>query len=147
MGQYYKTICGLLDSIKGKLDDENDSEDNSVSGQIKGYLNDVNGMVCDWGFPRVECWGVRLPMNYKGEIPYTLQMIDVDENEYEYIVFEHWPFNYEQENFSVEQKTEKAMSNYNYDDTGYSLDIFFENLCIFTIIQKNILNISDKLKR
>ena len=33
-GQDYETICGLLDSIKGKLDDAGGSEVNCASGQI-----------------------------------------------------------------------------------------------------------------
>ena len=33
-GQDYDTVCGLLDSIKGKLDDDGGSEANSGSGQI-----------------------------------------------------------------------------------------------------------------
>jgi len=39
-GQDYETICGLLDSIKGKLDDAGGSEVNCASGQIMAYLND-----------------------------------------------------------------------------------------------------------
>lgn len=118
--QDYQTICGLLDSIKGKLDDIGASEVNCGSGQIMAYINDPNGRLCDWGIPRVECWGVRLPSDYKGEVPPQLLMVDIPEAEY--IVFEHGAFDYEQENRSVEEKIEKAMATFDYTCTGYCLD-------------------------
>lgn len=49
-------------------------------------------------------------------------MLMVDVPEAEYIVFEHGPFDYAQENRSVEEKIEKAMSDFDYTDTGYCLD-------------------------
>lgn len=119
-GQDYETICGLLDSIKGKLDDEGGSEPNCGSGQIMAYINDPEGRLCDWGIPRTECHGVRLPYDYKGEIPSQMLLIDVPEAEY--IVFEHGPFDYEQENRSVEEKIEAAMAAFDYSGTGYSFD-------------------------
>lgn len=48
-GQDCETICGLLDSIKGKLDDVGGSEVNSGSGQIMAYINDPDGRLCDCG--------------------------------------------------------------------------------------------------
>ena len=119
-GQDYETICGLLDSIKGKLDDEGGSEPNSGSGQIMAYINDPEGRLCDWGIPRTECHGVRLPYDYKGEIPPQMLLIDVPEAEY--VVFEHGPFDSEQENRSVEEKIEAAMAAFDYSGTGYSFD-------------------------
>ena len=119
-GQDYETICGLLDSIKGTLDDEGGSEPNWGSGQIRAYINDPEGRLCDWGIPRTECHGVRLPYDYKGEIPSQMLLIDVPEAEY--IVFEHGPFDYEQENRSVEEKIEAAMAAFDYSGTGYSFD-------------------------
>ncbi|MBC5711319.1 helix-turn-helix transcriptional regulator [Hungatella sp. L12] len=119
-GQDYETICGLLDSIKGKLDDEGGSEPNCGSGQIMAYINDPEGRLCDWGISRTECHGVRLPYDYKGEIPSQMLLIDVPEAEY--IVFEHGPFDYEQENRSVEEKIEAAMAAFDYSGTGYSFD-------------------------
>ncbi|WP_099203991.1 helix-turn-helix transcriptional regulator [Scatolibacter rhodanostii] len=115
-----ETICGLLDSIKDKLDDDGGSEANSGSGQIMAYINDSNGRLCDWGFLRTECYGVRLPADYQGEIPPQMLLIDVPEAEY--IVFEHGPFDYEQENRSVEGQIETAMSTFNFADTGYCFD-------------------------
>ena len=119
-GQDYETICGLLDSIKGQLDDEGGSEPNSESGQFMAYINDPEGSLCDWGIPRTECHGVRLPYDYKGEIPPQMLLIDVPEAEY--VVFEHGPFDYEQENRSVEEKIEAAMAAFDYSGTGYSFD-------------------------
>ncbi|WP_196591399.1 helix-turn-helix transcriptional regulator [Pectinatus frisingensis] len=119
-GQDCETICGLLDSIKGKLDDDGGSESNSGSGQIMAYINDTDGRLCNWGFPRTECYGVRLPFDYEGEVPPQMLMIDVPEAEY--IVFEHGPFDYEQENRSVEEKIEKAMAAFDFAGTGYCFD-------------------------
>ena len=119
-GQDREAICGLLDSIKGKLDDDGGSEPNSGSGQIMAYINDPDGRLCDWGYPRTECHGVRLPADYDGEVPPQLMMIDVPEAEY--IVFEHGPFDYEQENRSVEEKIEKAMADFDFSGTGYCYD-------------------------
>lgn len=42
--------------------------------------------------------------------------------EAEYIVFEQEPFDYEQENCSIKEKIEKAMTDFNYINTGYCLD-------------------------
>jgi AraC family transcriptional regulator len=119
-GQDCETICGLLDSIKGKLDDNGGNESNSGSGQIMAYINDPNGRLCDWGVPRTECYGVRLPIDYKGEVPPQMLMIDVPEAEY--IVFEHGAFKYEQENCSVEEKMEKAMATFDFAETSYCFD-------------------------
>jgi len=119
-GQDYETICGLLDSIKGKLDGAGGNAPNCGSGQVMAYISDPDGRLCDWGYLRSECWGVRLPVDYQGDVPSQMSMIDVPEAEY--IVFEHGAFNYEQENRSVEEKIEKAMSDYDFTDTGYRLD-------------------------
>lgn len=119
-GQDCDTICGLLDSIKGKLDDEGDEDKSSGSGQIMGYILDPAGRLCDWGFPRIECYGVRLPADYDGEIPEQMLLMDVPEGEY--IVFEHGPFDYEQENRSVEEKVERAMAAFDYSGTEYEFD-------------------------
>lgn len=119
-GQDCETICGLLDSIKGKLDDAGGSDVNSGSGQILAYINDPAGRLCDWGIPRMECYGVRLPLDYYGEVPPQMLMIDIPEDVY--MVFEHGPFDYEQENRSVEEKMEKAMADFDYAGTGYGLD-------------------------
>ncbi|MBQ9134981.1 MAG: helix-turn-helix transcriptional regulator [Lachnospiraceae bacterium] len=120
-GQDCETICGLLDSIKGKLDDVGGTECNSGSGQLMAYINEPTGRICSWGIPLAECYGVRLPMDYDGEIPSQMLMMDVPEAEY--IVFEHGPFDFEKENQLVEQKIEVAMKNFDFADTGYCLDM------------------------
>lgn len=119
-GQDCETICGLLDSIKGKLDDDGGSQANCGSGQIMAYMNDPDGRLCDWGIPRSECWGVRLPCGYKGEVPPKMLIADIPESEY--IVFEHGVFDYEQENCSVEEKIEEAMASFDYNKTDFRLD-------------------------
>lgn len=119
-GQDCETICGLLDSIKGKLDDEGGNEANSGSGQIIAFINEPTGRICSWGIPLAECYGVRLPIDYDGEVPSQMLMMDVPEGEY--IVFEHGPFDFETENSSVEAKIEKAMKEFDYSTTGYCLD-------------------------
>lgn len=119
-GQDCETICGLLDSIKGKLDDAGGDESDSGSGQLMAYINEPAGRICSWGIPLAEAYGVRLPDGYDGKIPEQMQMMDVPEGEY--IVFEHGPFDLETENSSVEEKIEKAMKDFDYSDTGYCLD-------------------------
>ena len=84
-----QTICGLLDSIKGKLDDMGGDEANSGSGQVMAYINEPEGRICSWGIPLAEAYGVRLSADYSGEIPRQMQIMDVPEGEY--IVFEHGP--------------------------------------------------------
>ena len=119
-GQDYDTICGLLDSIKGKLDDLGGDEHDSGSGQIMAFVNEPTGRICSWGIPLAECYGVRLPMDYDGEVPSQMQLMDVPEDEY--IVFEHGPFDFETENSIVEAEIEKAMKKFDYASSGYCLD-------------------------
>lgn len=120
-GQDCETICGLLDSIKGKLGDEGGSELNSGSGQVMAYINDPAGRICSWGTPLAECYGVRLPADYEGAVPFQMILTDVPEGEY--IVFEHGPFDYEKENCAVEAKIEAAMKEFDYAEAGYCLDM------------------------
>ncbi len=119
-GQDCETICGLLDSIPGKLDDLGGNEVNSGSGQIMAYLNDPTGRICSWGIPLAECYGVRLTLDYTGKIPEPMLLLDVPEGEY--LVFEHGPFDYETENQSVEEKIEREMQSFDYASSGYCLD-------------------------
>ena len=111
-GQDCDTICGLLDSIKGKLDGQDDVI-GQCSGQIMAYVYEDGSKVA-------ECYGVRLPSDYSGALPEQMIMMDVPEAEY--IVFEHGPFNFEQECQSVGEKLEEAMSIFDYSGTQYSLD-------------------------
>lgn len=119
-GQDCETICGLLDSIKGKLDDAGGSEADSGSGQLMAFLNDPAGRICSWGIPLAECYGVRLPSDYDGEVPEQMILMDIPEGEY--IVFEHGPFDFETENSAVEEKIERAMKEFDYAAAGCCLD-------------------------
>lgn len=119
-GQDCDTICGLLDSIKGKLDDLGGDEHDSGSGQIMAFVNEPTGRICSWGIPLAECYGVRLPMDYDGEVPSQMQLMDVPEDEY--IVFEHGPFDFETENSTVEAEIEKVMREFDYASSGYCPD-------------------------
>ena len=128
-GQDCETICGLLDSIKGKLDDVGGDENDIGSGQLMAFINEPAGRICSWGIPLAEAYGVRLPADYDGEIPPQMQIMDVPEGEY--IVFEHGAFNYETENSIVEAKIEKAMKEFDYEESGYELDTAFGRVFYF----------------
>lgn len=119
-GQDCETICGLLDSIKGKLDDIGGTESDAGSGQLMAYINEPNGRLCSWGIPLAEAYGVRLPVDYTGNVPPQMQIMDVAEGEY--IVFEHGPFDFETENQQVEAEIEQAMKDFDYAQSGYTLD-------------------------
>ena len=119
-GQDCDTICGLLDSVPGKLDDLGGAEADSGSGQIMAFINAPQGRICSWGIPLAECYGVRLPLDYEGEVPPQMLMMDVPEGEY--VVFEHGPFDFERENSLVEEKMEAAMKAFDYEASGYCLD-------------------------
>ena len=112
-GQDCDTICGLLDSIKGKLDGEDDII-GGYSGQIMAYIYEKDGKVA-------EAYGVRLPINYNGGKPENMLIIDIPEMEY--IVFEHGPFNYEEEKETVFKKLEEAINSFDYSETEYKLDL------------------------
>lgn len=74
-GQNCETICGLLDSIKGKLDDMGGTDANGGSGQIMAYINEPTGRICSWGIPLAESYGVCLSADYCGEIPEQMQIL------------------------------------------------------------------------
>lgn len=120
-GQDCDTICGLLDSIKGKLDDFGSKNNDSGSGQVMAYINEPSGRLCSWGIPLAKAYGVRLPADYDGEVPSQMLLMDVDEGEY--VVFEHGPFDFETENAAVEAKIEQAMKQFDYAANGYELDV------------------------
>lgn len=120
-GQDCETICGILDSIKGKLDDVGGTEENAGSGQLMAWINEPTGRICSWGIPLAEAYGVRLPMDYQEIIPENMMIMDVPEGEY--IVFEHGSFDFETENQRVEEKIEFVMKSYDYEKDGYKLDL------------------------
>jgi len=120
-GQDCDTICGLLAGIPGKLDDLGSCDLSSGSGQIMGFLNAPEGRICSWGIPLAECYGVRLPLDYDGPVPQQMLLTDVPEGDY--IVFEHGPFDFATQNGAVEEKIEKAMASFDYEASGYRLDL------------------------
>ncbi|MCL1854326.1 MAG: helix-turn-helix transcriptional regulator [Clostridia bacterium] len=105
------TVCGLMDSIKGKLDGE-DGVIGKFSGQIMARIYE------DGKTP--EAYGVRLPVGYTGDVPPQMLMITVPEAEY--LVFEHGSFDYEQECETVGEKLQAAMDGFDHGGTGYIPD-------------------------
>jgi len=105
------TICGLLDSIKGKLDGE-DGVIGKFSGQIMARLFEDD--------KSAEAYGVRLPADYSGELP--AQMLVTNVPEAEYLVFEHGSFDYEQECDTVGAKLRAAMEGFDFSSTDYLPD-------------------------
>ena len=116
-----ETICGLLSSIPGKLDDLGGAENNGSSGQLMAFINAPTGRICSWGIPLAESYGVRLPADYAGEVPPQMQLMDVPEGEY--LVFEHGPFDFKTQNQAVEQKIETAMKAFDYHVAGCRPDL------------------------
>ena len=120
-GQDCETICGLLDSVPGKLDDLGGDQSDSAAGQVMAFINEPEGRLCSWGIPLAEAYGVRLPADWAGEIPPQMQLMDVPEGEY--VVFEHGPFDFSTENAAVEAKIEAAMRDFDYAAAGCALDM------------------------
>lgn len=132
-GQDYHTVCGLLDSIPGKLDDMGTGDSSSGAGHVMAYESSPEGgsFPC-YPVPRFECYGVRLSADYDGPVPEQLLLRDVPEAEY--IVFEHGPFDYDQENRSVEFMIDDAQeafdwsaSDYMFDDTPGRMSYFYHD--------------------
>lgn len=113
-GQDCETICGLLASIPGKLDD-------AGSGQLMAWINEPTGRICSWGIPLAEAYGVRLPADYAGPVPAQMQLMDVPAGEY--LVFEHGPFDFETQNAAVEAKIEQVMRDFDCAASGWQLDL------------------------
>jgi len=111
-GQNCDTICGLLDSIKGKLDGKDDVT-GKYSGQIMAYIYEDGGK-------KVEAYGVRLPENFSGTVPENMLLKNIPEAEY--IVFEHGPFNYEEESETVGKKLQDAVESFDFSKTEYKPD-------------------------
>ena len=128
-GQDCETICGLLDSIPGKLDDVGGNEQNAGSGQLMAWINAPAGRICSWGIPLAESYGVRLPVDYTGPVPEQMLLMDVPEGEY--IVFEHGPFDYAAQGGAVEEKIERAMADFDWEKSGYGLDTGEERVFYF----------------
>lgn len=120
-GQDCDTICGLLDSVKGKLDGD-DSVIGNYSGQIMADLFESDGRCA-------EAYGIRLPAGYNGAVPEQMLMIDVPEAEY--IVFEHGAFDYEKECVVVGETLAQAMESFSFEGTDYRLDETAERVAYY----------------
>lgn len=120
-GQDRETVCTLLASIPGKLDDAGGKNNNAGSGQLMAWINELTGRICSWGIPLAEAYGVRLPADYAGPAPAQMQLMDVPAGEY--LVFEHGPFDFETQSAAVEAKIEQAMRDFDYAASGYRLDL------------------------
>lgn len=128
-GQDCATICGLLASIQGKLDDMGDGGEGQRRWAGDGFHQCAHRTHLQRGIPLAEAYGVRLPMDYDGGIPPQMRMMDVPEGEY--IVFEHGPFDFETENAAVEAQIEQAMKDFDYEKSGYRLDLTPERVFYF----------------
>ncbi len=86
-----------------------------------GYENSPEGGKFDcYPVARFECYGARLPVDYAGSVPEQMRLIDVPEGEY--LVFEHGPFDYDQENRSVEFAVDAAVKAFDWAATPYEFD-------------------------
>lgn len=112
-GQDCETICGLLASIPGKLDDAGGENEDAGSGRLMAWINEPTGRICSWSIPLAEAYGVRLPAQ--------MQLMDVPAGEY--LVFEHGPFDFETQNAAVEAKIEQVMRDFDYAASGWQLDL------------------------
>lgn len=128
-GQDQKTVCGILDGVEGKLDDAGGHAEGAGSSQLMAWINEPSGRICSWGIPLAEAYGVRLTSGYEGEAPEPLRLMDVPEGEY--LVFEHGPFDPAAESRDVEAKIEAAMKAFDYEGSGYELDLTPERVFYF----------------
>jgi AraC-like DNA-binding protein len=126
-GQDCDTICGLLDSIKGKLDGKDDVI-GKYSGQMMAHIYENGGKIA-------EAYGVRLPINYTGTIPPNMLLIDVPEMEY--IVFEYGPFNYDEESDTVGKKLQTAIDAFDFSGTEYKLDTSAGRISYFYFVPES----------
>ena len=110
-GMDCETICGLLDSVKGKLDGDD--------GLVGQYSGQIMAQIFEEG-QAPEAYGVRLAADYDGELPEQMLLLNVPQAEY--IVFEHGSFDYEQECDTVSQKLTEAMEHFDYGATDYAPD-------------------------
>ena len=140
-GQDCDTIYGLLDSIKGKLDGK-DNVIGKYSGQIMAHIYENNGKMA-------EAYGVRLPVNYNGTTPENMHLIDIPEMEY--IVFEHGPFNFEEEAETVGKKLEEAINSFDLSKTEYKPDTSKGRIGYFYFVpesfEKRIQPVTKKMNK
>ena len=130
-GQDCDTICGLLDSIKGKLDGKDDS-----IGQYSGH---IMARIYEDNEKKAEAYGVRMSNDYNGATPENMLLIDIPEMEY--IVFEHGPFNYEEESDSVRKNLEEAKNTFDILKTEYKYDYSFGRISYFYFVPDSFIKL------
>lgn len=106
------TISGLMDSIKGKLDG-NDNELGVFSGQLMFRIFEEDKRA-------PECYGIRVSTDYKGEIPSQLLSREVPEGDY--LIFAHPTFDYETMSKTVVEQVTKMSGEYPISETGYEYE-------------------------
>jgi AraC-like DNA-binding protein len=126
-GQDCDSICGLLDSIKGKLDGKDDVI-GKYSGQIMAHIYEPDGKFA-------EAYGARLPAAYNGPVPENMLLIDIPEKEY--IVFEHGPFNYDEESDTVGEKLQTAIDSFDFSKSDYKPDNAAGRIAYFYFIPES----------
>ena len=90
-GRIATPSAGLLDSIKGKLDDKGGSGAKQWRRSDHGvHQRSERQAFLLWYSSGRMLWAYALPPDYHGEVPAQMLMIDVPEADY--IVFEHGPF-------------------------------------------------------
>lgn len=111
-GQNCNTICGLLDSIKEKLD--------SMTGKIGEFDGQIGANFYDEAGKKGYAYGIRIPAGYVRELPKQMLCIDVPQRDY--VVFSHPPFDYEKIGGSVCEAVETAFCNYDFAKAGFMHD-------------------------
>lgn len=112
-GQDCDTITGLLDSISSKLD--------SVTGKTGEFDGQIGGWYYDDAGQMGYCYGIRLPADYKGELPKQMQCVDIPQRDY--LAISHPPFDYEKIWGSVYDAVERVKEEYDYTKAGQLLDM------------------------
>lgn len=106
------TICGLLDSITGKIDGD-DEKIGVYSGHVMAHLFEEDGR-------RAEAYGIRLSPDWSGEIPQQMHLIEVPEAEY--LVFEHGAFDFDHDSEAVGNALSSAVNAFDFTSSDYALD-------------------------
>lgn len=106
------SVSQILDQIEEKLDGE-DKTKGRYKGQVMARLFEEDATP--------EAYGIRLPADWKGEIPkgFLLQPIESTD----YLVFQHGPFDFEKEADQVYGMLQKAMDTFSYQEVDFVPDI------------------------
>jgi hypothetical protein len=94
---------------------------------------------------KAESYGVRLPANYNGPKPANMLLADIRETEY--IVFEHGPFNYEEESETAGGKLEEAIRSFDFSKTEYEPDASPGRIAYFYFVPESFLKRIQPVKK